>query len=363
VNWSHYAKIGLIGIFISTPAFADKLQNRAKNELKKILEIEKSCSENSLIHPIIAVIDTGIDIDHPDLKNALWINPKEIPNNGKDDDGNGYVDDIHGWNFTKNNNDLSDSHGHGTHISGIIASQNKDADSIRGIAPCARLMILKYYDAKATPQQNLIHTLEALNYAIRMKAEIINYSGGGPGKNPMEEKLIREASDKNILLVAAAGNESSNTDLIPFYPASYNLPNTLAVTSVADNGGLAYYGNYGKKSVNIAAPGDGIYSTLPAGFGKMSGTSQATAFATGGAALIIAETRAQGLTLRPQELIEKILATSVVNGSLKNKTKTGAELSLYRAVAMKDRGITASGFATANFRDLNAKLFTVGLEQ
>jgi thermitase len=373
VIWSRYVRAKALGLCLLCFLFclsvlAESLQAKVKKDLKKIQENSRTCNLESKIHPIVAVIDTGIDLNHPDLKASLWINPKEIPNNNVDDDGNGYADDIHGWNFSKNNNDISDSVGHGSHIAGIIASQSRGgALGFSGIAPCARLMILKYYDAKASPQQNLIHTLEALAYAIRMKAEIINYSGGGPGKNPMEESLIREASEKNILLVAAAGNEGWNTDVTPFYPASYGLPNIFAVTAVSNTGLLPYYGNFGKKSVNIAAPGDGIYSTVPASFGsgsaspygEMSGTSQATAFVTGGAALLIAETRAQGLTLRPAEVIERIVATSSLNLNLRGKTRNGSELSLFRALAMKDRGVSASGLASVNSSEIDSSLFLV----
>jgi subtilisin family serine protease len=139
-------------LLFSLSALAESLQAKVKKDLKKIQENSRSCSRESKINPIVAVIDTGIDLNHPDLKASLWINPKEIPNNNIDDDGNGYADDIHGWNFSKNNNDLSDSVGHGSHIAGIIASSGREG----GIAPCARIMILKYYDAKASPQQNLI---------------------------------------------------------------------------------------------------------------------------------------------------------------------------------------------------------------
>ncbi len=140
---------------------------------------------------VVAIIDTGIDVNHPLIKSHLWVNPNEKAN-GSDNDGNGYAGDLHGWNFVSNNNDISDNHGHGTHVAGIIL-QKAHSDRVK-------FMILKYYDPFITTDDNLLNTVKAIHYAIKMKANIINYSGGGDIKSPLEEAAIRDAQKQGILL-------------------------------------------------------------------------------------------------------------------------------------------------------------------
>lgn len=223
----------------------------------------------------VAIIDTGADLKHPLLQKNLWTNSKEIPGNGIDDDQNGYIDDIHGWNFVQNTPNVQDLHGHGTHIAGIIAKNS----------PSAKLMILKYFDPQASAQKNLKATIEAIQYATRMKAQIINYSAGGPGYNSTEEQAIKEALAADILMVTAAGNDSANTDIIKYYPANYNLSNILSVLALNSKKQLASFSNFGPQSIDIATLGEDIVSSAPGQqFAKMSGTSQATAFITAAAA-------------------------------------------------------------------------------
>ena len=150
---------------------------------------------------VVAVIDTGVHLLHPCLKSNLWMNPKEIPNNKIDDDKNGFVDDIHGWNFSDNNNNLQDRHGHGTHIAGLIAATGATSSNpnckVIGVAPKVSLMVLKYYDSN-NDGNNVSNTIKSIEYAINNGAHIINYSGGGPGANEKEKTLIAKAADKNI---------------------------------------------------------------------------------------------------------------------------------------------------------------------
>lgn len=219
----------------------------------------------------IAVIDTGADINHPMLQEHLWTNSKEIPDNGIDDDNNGYIDDVHGWNFVDNNNQISDLHGHGTHIAGIIAQNSAES----------KLMVLKYFDPRLSAQKNLNNTIAAIEYATKMGAQIINYSAGGPGENLREESAIKAAQEQNILLIAASGNDSKNTDINKYYPASYSLSNIMSVMSLNKHKGISQFSNYGPHSVDIAILGEDIVSAAPKNqFAKMSGTSQATAFIT-----------------------------------------------------------------------------------
>lgn len=239
---------------------------------------------------VVAVIDTGVDYHHPDLKENLWKNLKEIPNNGIDDDHNGFIDDIMGWDFVNNDSLPYDDHGHGTHVAGIIGAQKGNGIGISGVCPNVSLMILKYYSPKSSGQKNLQNTIQAFQYAIKNGAHIINYSGGGSEFSKEEFKAIREAEAKGILVVAAAGNEKQDTAVQPYYPASYDLSNIISVAALTSSKRLVDSSNYGKNKIDIAAPGYQIYSTLPNGrYGYMTGTSQATAFVTGVAALTLSK--------------------------------------------------------------------------
>lgn len=288
--------------------------------------IRRELSQQPLV---IAVIDTGADASHPALKNSLWQNPGELGTdskgrdkrfNGIDDDDNGFVDDFQGWNFVSNSNDIKDEHGHGTHIAGIIEhevqSQRRKPSSID--TP-VRLMILKYFNPKARLDENLTNTVRALKYAIKMGAHIINYSGGGSQQSELELQVIREAQKKSILIVAAAGNEGSNTDRYHYYPANYPVSNIVSVAATDNKGQLMDFSNYGQKSVSIAAPGDHVFSSLPGGrYGVMSGTSQATARVTGIVASIAARSSHTPSAL---ELIRSLLRTGQYDSRLKGKTK------------------------------------------
>ncbi len=303
---------------------------------------------------LVAVIDTGLDTHHQVLRENLWTNPGETgvdilgrdkSSNGVDDDGNGYIDDVHGWNFAGNNNDLSDNHGHGTHVAGIILN----------VAPKTGLMVLKYYDPKASGEDNLTNTVKAIRYAIKMNAKIINYSGGGTTKFPDEELAIREARQKGILIVAAAGNERTNSDINGFYPADYGLSNIISVTAVDENRKVLPSSNYGIGTVDIAAPGKNIVSTLPGGkFGTMTGTSQATAFVTGTAVLLMAA----GYKT-PEGIIQQITSTGSDNRFLVGKTKYETTLNAYRSLVMKGVGLGAFGAGVLNSstdQDFSSKL-------
>ncbi|WP_413560925.1 S8 family peptidase [Bdellovibrio sp. HCB209] len=246
---------------------------------------------------VIAIIDTGIDVNHPLIKDNLWVNPNEKAN-GLDNDGNGYAGDLHGWNFVSENGDITDNHGHGTHIAGIIRQ--------RTLSSRVKFMVLKYYDPTQSGRVNLINTVRAIRYATKMKADIINYSGGGDTRSALEEKAIREAQDQGILFVAAAGNDGRNTDKMGYYPAGYKLKNIISVAAMDSSRHLIDSSNYGSQSVDIAAPGKNVYSSLPGGqFGLMTGTSQATAWVTGLAAALML----QNPSLRNPETIKMKLET------------------------------------------------------
>lgn len=291
----------------------------------------------------IAIIDTGIDSNHIDLKKNLWVNKGEIPNNGVDDDKNGFVDDVHGWNFVANNNQLTDNHGHGTHVAGIAGAEGGNGVGISGVAPRVSLMILKYYDPKSGGQDNLRNTIRAIQYAVKMKANIINYSGGGLDYSPDEYEAVKMAQKQGILFIAAAGNEKSNSDFQPYYPANYPLDNIVSVTAINPLGKVLQSSNFGEKSVHIAAPGESIYSTLPGDkYGVMTGTSQATAFVSGVAALILANNS----EFDYHQVRRQILNTADQSQDLFGKSQTAGILNSWAALAVQP-AIPASGAVLA----------------
>lgn len=233
---------------------------------------------------VVAVIDTGVDYNHPSLAPYVWKNPKEIPDNKIDDDGNGYVDDVVGWNFVHDTPLPYDHHGHGTHISGIIV---KNFEPPKGGCPDLKLMLLRYYDNSGFGYNNLNNTVRAIKYAVKNGADVINYSGGGDTPAKVEEDAVREAQEKGVLFVSAAGNDSRDLSKVPYYPANYNLDNIISVASVDYKYNFLASSNFG--NVHLAAPGLSILSTLPEGrFGTMSGTSQAVPHVTAAAASMMA---------------------------------------------------------------------------
>ncbi len=300
---------------------------------------------------IVAVIDTGADLDHPLLHGKFWENPGELGKdtrgrekrtNGIDDDKNGYIDDIHGWNFVNNSNQVQDTLGHGTHITGIIAALPDPDSNFQGIAPNARIMVLKYFDPETTGFDNLKNSILAIEYATKMNAQIINYSGGGSEFSSEERTAMLQAETKGLLVVAAAGNERSDTDLKPFYPANYRMGNIISVAAVDKNSALLPSSNFGRKSVHLAAPGLKIKSTLPHNkIGAMTGTSQATAFVTGSAALLMGEGR------RPiKELISLITLSVETRSSLSRMVSSQGQLSIRKSLSMKTQTQSAVGRIT-----------------
>lgn len=297
---------------------------------------------------IVAVIDTGCDIDHEDLAGNYWINPGENgkdkngqskQSNGRDDDGNGFKDDVYGWNFVSNNNDLTDNHGHGTHIAGIIGALANNGKGIVGIAPKVKIMCLKYYDPRIA-SDHLKNTVAAVEYAVKMGAHIINYSGGGLSPADEERLAIQKALDNGILFVAAAGNERSNSDVQKYYPADYGLPNIISVTAINPSSQVLPSSNYGTNTVDIAAPGQNILSTLPGStYGYMTGTSQATAFVTGAAVLV----KAHHPDFTYNDIKRYILSTGDSKDSLLAKTRTARQLNLFKSLTMMDSTSSLTG--------------------
>lgn len=313
---------------------------------------------------VVAIIDTGCDVNHEDLKANIWNNPgetgldkngKDKSSNGIDDDENGFIDDVHGWNFVANNGDLTDHHGHGTHIAGIIGAEGGNNRGIIGIAPKVSLMCLKYYEPK-TPTDNLKNTIAAIKYVRKMnelwekrrqnmRIHIVNYSGGGLEFSADEKEAIQGVQKQGVLFVAAAGNEKSNSDRLKYYPADYGLSNIISVTAIDPNTEVLPSSNYGTDTVDVAAPGQAILSTLPGNnYGLMTGTSQATAFVSGAAAVVMAH---KG-TFLADDVKKYLISTGDSQISLLNKTGTSRKLNLYKALTVLDQGLGVTGVKAGN---------------
>ncbi|MFY0688633.1 MAG: S8 family serine peptidase [Cyclobacteriaceae bacterium] len=233
---------------------------------------------------IIGVIDTGIDPDHEDLNDNMWINEDEIPDNGVDDDNNGYVDDVYGWDFVNDDNDPFDDNGHGTHCAGTIAAEGNNGIGVVGVNWKASLMALKFLGSGGSG--NTSDAIEALEYAILNGANLTSNSWGGGGYSAAMEEMIWAANDANQLFVAAAGNANNNNDASPYYPSSYPNDNLISVAASDHNDMKASFSSYGATSVDIAAPGVNIYSCQPNdGYASLNGTSMATPHVAGAAAL------------------------------------------------------------------------------
>ena len=234
---------------------------------------------------IAVIIDTGVDYNHSDLQANMWGNPSEIPSNGIDDDKNGYIDDVYGINAITNSGNPLDDNGHGTHVAGIIGAVGNNARGVVGVNWKVKLAAVKFLSASGSGSS--ANAIKAITYATELKKaghKVIatnNSWGGGASSIPLGNAIIA-ASQAGVLFIAAAGNSASNNDIIPFYPASYQIPNIISVASTSAGGALSSFSNFGVKTVHIAAPGSSIYSTLRGnGYGYKSGTSMAAPQITG----------------------------------------------------------------------------------
>lgn len=241
--------------------------------------------------PIVAIIDSGLDLEHAVFKNTdrVYINSGEIPGNSVDDDGNGFVDDVSGWNFVSENSNVFDSTGHGTHVSGIVLGVTENIVNFNSqLSPRIQILPLKFLNSDGVGKTS--DAIEAINYAIAIGAKVINNSWGGPSYSSTLHSVFKNAYNAGITIVAAAGNEASNNDVVSIYPASLDVPSLISVAASTEQDSYASFSNYGVNTTHIFAPGVGIYSTLPDNdYGLSTGTSMAAPFISGLAALIHAE--------------------------------------------------------------------------
>jgi subtilisin family serine protease len=211
---------------------------------------------------VIAVIDTGVAWDHPEVAGNIWTNAGETTGNGIDDDVNGYVDDIRGWDFVDNDNDPMDFHGHGTHVAGTIAGVGNNSRGITGVMWTARIMPLRFLDASGFG--DTADAISAIDYAVANGARVLNNSWGGSDSSQALRDAIERSNSAGAVFVAAAGNDGLDNDLNPAYPASFNVANIISVTATDQNDSLAWFSNYGATTVDVGAPGVNTYSTIPA---------------------------------------------------------------------------------------------------
>ncbi len=273
----------------------------------------------------IALIDTGVDYNHPDLAANIWKNPGEYLN-GADDDGNGYIDDIRGWNFVSKNNDPMDDNGHGTHCAGTLAAIGNNGIGTAGVGWNLKIMPLKFLDSKGNGYTS--DAISAILYATQKGIPIISCSFSGPGESQALKEVIDSSS---ALFICAAGNSGASSDISPQYPAAYPSSQIISVAASTSSDTLASFSNYGTSSVDLAAPGETIYSTARAGgYSYLSGTSMAVPYVTGTAALL----KTLNPSLTTAQIKSRILGSVDIIPALSGKVATGGRLNAAKALGI-----------------------------
>ncbi len=285
----------------------------------------------------VGIIDEGYMYTHEDLAANAGKNPGEIAGNGIDDDGNGYVDDVYGWDFDGNNSSVFDgaTDDHGTHVAGTIGGVGGNGKGVAGVVWNVKLLGAKFLGRRGGTTANAVKAVDYFtDLKLRHGLNIVatNNSWGGGGYSQALYDAIQRANNAGILFIAAAGNESNNNDASLSYPASYTNSNVIAVASITSTGGLSSFSNYGATTVDLGAPGSAIFSTVPksskgaviSGYASYSGTSMATPHVTGAAALYASlHPGASAATIK-----SAILGSVVPTSSLNNRCVTGGRLNV-----------------------------------
>ncbi|MCC6651067.1 MAG: S8 family serine peptidase, partial [Candidatus Eisenbacteria bacterium] len=279
----------------------------------------------------VGIIDTGVDYNHPDLAANAWTNPGEIPSNNIDDDGNGYVDDIHGYDFVNNDGDPMDDNGHGSHCAGTIAGVGNNGIGVTGVSWNASIIGIKFLSASGSGSTE--GAISGIQYAITVGARLTSNSWGGGGFSQALLDAINAAGASGQLFIAAAGNSGTDNDVTPHYPSTYDSPYIVAVAATDDNDGLASFSCFGLTTVDIGAPGVDILSCEPGGgYQLLSGTSMATPHVSGAAALLWGRfPSATNLQIR-----QLLLTKADPIPSLAGKCVTGARLNVFLSIADPD---------------------------
>jgi subtilisin family serine protease len=273
----------------------------------------------------IAVIDTGVDYTHPDLAANMWANEAELNGEeGVDDDGNGFIDDIHGWDFANDDSDPIDGHSHGTHCAGTIGAVHDNGVGVAGVMADVSIVAIKFLSDSGSG--TTANAVKAIQYATSLDVDLMSNSWGGGGFSQALYDAIEEASEAGIVFTAAAGNSATNNDQRPHYPSNYDLPNVVSVAAHTAQDTLASFSCYGAETVYVAAPGHKILSTVKnGGYDVYSGTSMATPHVSGAIGLLLSkEGRMDHLELR-----ERLMGTSAPIRAYRRKTISGGRLNAY----------------------------------
>lgn len=279
--------------------------------------------------PVVAIIDSGIDRTHPVFtqSGALWVNPGEVAGNGVDDDHNGFVDDVNGWNFINNSNAPDDDEGHGTHVAGTVLGMSQDIFTSPYPAAKLKIMALKFLDN--TGYGTTSAAINAIYYASNNGAKVLNNSWGGSGYSQALKDAIAYSYGKKSLFAAAAGNSYNNNNTNPMYPASYDVPNIIAIAATTNADDKAWFSNYGTNSVHVGSPGTSICSTYPGGtMARMDGTSMATPIVAGIAAMMFHEKP----ELSGYQIKSLLFSASEYKSSLANYTIQKSRVNAYGGV-------------------------------
>ncbi|MDZ7813432.1 MAG: S8 family serine peptidase [Ideonella sp.] len=300
-------------------------QNQFGSQAGEAFDAGKKCKKGV----VIGVIDEGVMNTHPDLKANMWKNPVEIANNGIDDDGNGYVDDVFGWDFKNNDKSTFDgtTDDHGTHVAGTIGAR-ANKQGIIGVCPTVKMVSAKFLEGSGTTAAAILSVDYITDLKIRHDLNLVatNNSWGGGGFSQALKDAIDRAGEADILFVAAAGNSGLNSDVTPNYPSGYTSANIISVASITSTGLRSSFSNYGATTVDIAAPGSSIWSTVPtatgAGYANYSGTSMAAPHVTGGVAFYASRNPGQTAA----QIKAAIMSSAVPTASMAGRCVTGGRL-------------------------------------
>ena len=295
---------------------------------------------------VVGIIDSGIDYNHPDLAANIWknfgetgtdVSGKDKTSNGIDDDNNGYIDDWRGWNFIRNNNNPMDDNEHGTHVAGTIGAVGNNATGVAGVNWNVSLVGLKFLDSSGGGYTS--DAIAAVEYAVKMKFFATNNSWGGGGYSQSLFDAIKKARDGGQLFVAAAGNDGANNDSFSSYPANFALDNIISVAALDKDGNLAWFSNYGKNKVHVAAPGMEIFSTIPGNqYDSLNGTSMAAPHVTGAAALM----KAAIPSLTAEEIKQRLIATTTSIPSSFDKVMSSGMINVESALSYQKNTVPPS---------------------
>ncbi|MCC6425439.1 MAG: S8 family serine peptidase [Phycisphaerales bacterium] len=291
---------------------------------------------------VIAVLDTGVSYQHPELVSNMWTNPGEIAGNGVDDDQNGYIDDVRGWDFWNNDNDPIDDHGHGTFCAGVIGARGNNVSGITGVNWRCKVMALKFFSGNI--QATIEGAVAALDYAVSNGAPISSHSWYTSSPLVLED-AVDAAHAAGHLIVAAAANFATDNDVTPYYPASFPHDNVIAVGGCTNDDTLAWFSNYGAVSVDLLAPALNVYSCwINNGYLWGDGTSAATPHVAGAAALVLGRSPGKSCL----QIRGEILATVRPVAAAQGRCVTGGVLNVGQALR---RSICAADFDYSGFVD------------